>query len=255
MPCRDRGESHPENDVGGQLVERAFLAHRGGIVAQRRKPFRDEQIVDRIAVGTGAAEADHVPDVVHRGACDRKQNGADLRCAIASAASRAVRFDDLDMGAEPVRLTGAAGEVPAAIGAIAARHHLHLTGNRTPGQDVGRRTKYFARRIGIEIGRGHGADAALAEAPCCRGVGLRHFLEHLHEHFERRFGAARAFRQQGAIQPVLDQAGNHRWCQTPRPFDLVGLARDHWRQRSRTLDQVDTGKLVHAFPRGLCGSS
>ena len=58
-----------------------------------------------------------------------------------------------------------------------------------------------------------------------------------------------------AIKPVLDQGGNHRLGQTPGPLDLVGLARDQRRQRSRALDQSETGRLVHAFPRPFWDSA
>jgi len=97
------------------------------------------------------------------------------------------------------------------------------------------------------------ADGTLAEAPCRRGVGLGHFLEHLHEDFGRRLGAADALRQQHPIKPVLDQRGNHRLGETPGPLDLVGLPRDQRRQRPRALDQSETGGLVHAFPRPFWG--
>jgi hypothetical protein len=127
-------------------------------------------------------------------------------------------------------------------------------GDRTPGQNAGRRIENLVRGVGIEIGRGHGADAALAETPCRRGVGLRHFLQHLHEDFGRRLGATQALRQQHPIKPVLDQGRHHRLGETPRPLDLIGLARDQRRKRSRALDEAETGKFVHAFPRPFRGS-
>ena len=169
--------------------------------------------------------------------------------AVGLAPRRAVGLDDLDMGAEPARLTRAAGEIPARGGAVAAGNGLHLVGDRAPGEDAGRPLKISLRRVGVEIGRGHGADRALAEAPGGRGIGLGHFLEHLHEDLGRRLGAAEALRQQRAIEPVLDQGGNHRLGEPPRPLDLVGLLRDQRRQRPRALDQSEAGKLVHAFPR------
>ena len=131
---------------------------------------------------------------------------------------------------------------------------MRLARDRAPGQDAAGRIENLARGIGIEIGRDHGADAALAEAPRRRGVGLRHFLEHLHEDFGRRLGATGALRQQHAIKPVLDQGGNHRLGETPGPLDLIGLPRDQRRQRSRALDQSETGKLVHAFFSPICGA-
>ena len=127
---------------------------------------------------------------------ERKQDGADFRRAIGLEPPGAVGFDDLDMGAEPARLPRAAGEIPARGGAIAAGHDLDLVGDRAPGQDAVGRAENLARRIGIEIGRRHGADTALAEAPGGGGVGLGDFLEHLHEDFGRRLGAADALRQQ-----------------------------------------------------------
>jgi len=83
-------------------------------------------------------------------------------------------------------------------------------GDGAPGEDAGRRIENLVRRVGVEIGRRHGADRALAEAPRRGGVGLCHFFQHLHEDFRRGLGAAAAFRQQHAIKPVLDQGGNHR---------------------------------------------
>ena len=64
---RERGKAQSEHHIGGELVERPLLAQRRGFVAQGREFLGDEQVVDRIAVGAGAVEADHVPDVVHRG--------------------------------------------------------------------------------------------------------------------------------------------------------------------------------------------
>ncbi len=152
------------------------------------------------------------------------------------------------MGAEPTRLTGAAGEVPAPVGAITAGDDVDLMGDRAPGQNAGRHIENLARRVRLEIGRRHRADGALAEAPRRGGIGLRHFLQHLHEDLGRHLGAAKALRQQRAIKPVFDQGGNHGRRETPRPLDLVGLALDQRRQRPRALDQAETGKLVHAFP-------
>ena len=111
----------------------------------------------------------------------RKQDGAYFRRAVRLAPPGAVGFDDLDMRAEPARLAGAAGEIPAPGGPIAAGNDMRLAGDRAPGEDAVGRAENLARRVGIEIGRDHGADAALAEAPRRRGVGLRHLLEHLHE--------------------------------------------------------------------------
>ena len=173
---RDRGEAQPEHGVSGEPVERPLFTQGRGIVAQCCEFFGDEKIVDRIRVGAGAVEADHVPDVVHRGARYRKENGAHFRRAVGLAPPGAVGFDDLDMGAEPARLTGAAGEIPARGGTIAAGNDLHLVGDRAPGEDAVRCAENFSGRLGIEISRRHGADGALAEAPCRRGVGLRYFL-------------------------------------------------------------------------------
>ena len=123
--------------------------------------------------------------------------------------------------------------------------------DRAPGQDAGRDVENLVGGFGVEIGRDHGADAALAEAPRGRGIGLGDLLLHLHEDLERRLGAAEAFRQQRAIKPVLEQRGNHGLGEAPRPLDLVGLARDQRLQRPRPLDEVETGNLVHVFPRPL----
>ena len=135
---RGRGKAHAEHHVGGELVQRALLAPRRGFVAQRCKFFRDEEIFDRIGIGAGAAQADHVPDVVHRGARHRKQDGADLRRTVRLAPRRAVGLDDPDMGAEPARLPGAGGKVPARAGLVAARNRLHFMVDRAPGQNAGR---------------------------------------------------------------------------------------------------------------------
>jgi hypothetical protein len=55
------------------------------------------------------------------------------------------------------------------------------------------------------------------------------------------------------IEPVLDQAGNHRLGEPPGPLDLIGLAGDQRRQCPRALDQSETGKLVHASSRPFLG--
>ncbi len=246
---RGRGKAHAEHHVGGQLVERSFFAQCRGDVAECCEFVRNEQILDRIGIGAGALQADHIPDVVHRGAGHREQDGADFRRAIRLAPLAAVSLDDPDMGPQPARLPGAGGKVPARTGPVAAGHDLHFMGDRAPGQDAGRDIENLVGRIGIEIGRRHGADAALAEAPRRGGVGLGDFLLHLHERFERRLGAAKTFGQQRAIKLVLDQGLRHGRRQAPRPLDLVGIARDQRRKRPRTLDEVETGMLGHALPR------
>jgi len=65
-----------------------------------------------------------------------------------------------------------------------------------------------------------------------------HFLQHLHEDFGRRLGATQLC---GAARDkaVLDQGGNHRLGETPRPLDLIGLACDQRLKRSRALDQAE----------------
>ncbi len=231
---RDCGEAQSKRQIGGEFIQRASFTQRGGFVAECGEFFRDEQIVDRIAVGAGAVEADHVPDVVHRGARQRKQDGAYFRRAIGFAPRGAVGFDDPDMGAEPARLTGAAGEVPARGGAITAGNRLHLVGDRAPGENAGWCIENLVRRFGFEIGRRHGADRTLAQAPRRGGVGFCNFLQHLHEDFRRRLGATEALRQQHAL-------------------DLIGLACDQRLKRSRALDEAEAGKFVHAFPRPLLG--
>src|ERR1700722_10444928 len=130
---RARGKAQRENDVGGEPVERPRFTHCGWFVAQCCKFFGDEQVFDRIGVGAGAPEADDVPDVVHGGARQRKQDGAHFRRAIGLAPPGAVGFDDLDMRAEPAGLTGAAGEVPAPGGPVAAGDDMRLAGDSTPG--------------------------------------------------------------------------------------------------------------------------
>ena len=82
--------------------------------------------------------------------------------------------------------------------------------DRAPGQNAGRDIEDFVGGVGIEIGRGHGADAALAKAPRGRGISLGDFLLHLHERFQRSFEAAKTLRQQRAVKPVLDQRLCHR---------------------------------------------
>jgi hypothetical protein len=112
-------------------------------------------------------------------------------------------------------------------------------------EDAGRRVEDLIARIRLEIGRRHGANGALAETPGGGGIRLRDLLLHLHEHFQRHLVAADALRQQRPVQPVLDQRRRHLWRQPPRPFDLVGFARDQRLQRAGALDQIEAGKLVH----------
>ena len=96
---RGRAETHAEHHVGGELVQRAIFPQRRGVVAQCGEFFRNEEIVDRIGIGAGSPQADDVPDVVHRGARHREQDGADLRRTVFLAPLGAVGFDDTDMGA------------------------------------------------------------------------------------------------------------------------------------------------------------
>ena len=118
--------------------------------------------------------------------------------------------------------------------------------DRAPGEDAGRRVEDLLRGVVVERGRDHRADAALAEAPGGGGIRLRDLLQHLHEGFRRRFGAAEALRQQRAIEPVLDQRGDDGRRQPPRPLDLVGLARDQRRDGAGPFDQTNAGSCVHS---------
>jgi len=113
---------------------------------------------------------------------------------------------------------------------------LGLVGDGAPGQNAGRDVEDLVGRLRLEIGRGHRADAALAEAPRGGGVSFCDLFLHLHEDAERRLAAAETFWQQRAIKPVLDQRRDHRPGQPPRPLDLVGLAHDQGRKRPRMLD-------------------
>ena len=246
---RGGGKTHAEHRIGGELVERAFFAARGGIVAKCRKFVRDEEIVDRIGVGAGALEPDDVPDVVHRGARHREQDGADFRRAARLFPLAAVGLNDAHMRAKPARLPRAGGKVPARAGPVAAGNGVDFMGDRAPGQDPGRRVENFAGGIGVEVGRGHRADAALPKAPGGGGVGLGDLLLHLHEDFERRLRPPEALRQQNPVQPVLDQGGGHRGRQAPRALDLIGLARDQGLQCPGALDEIQTGMLAHSSPR------
>ena len=193
-PSEIAAKPSPNMRVGRDAVERTFLAQRREIVAQRGEFFRDEQILDRIGIGAGAAQPDHVPDVVHGGARRRKHDGADFRRAVRLHPPRAVGFEDLDMGAEPVRLARAAGEIPARGDRDSRR------GRPAPSLAIAPQarmslglSKISCATSRIEIGRRHGADRALAEAPGRGGIGLGDFLQHLHENHRRRFGAADVF--------------------------------------------------------------
>ena len=76
----------------------------------------------------------------------------------------AVGLDNPDMGAEPACLPGAAGEVPAAMGAITTGYDLNLTRDRAPGEDAVRSVrKSRCAVLGVEIGRGHGADRCIGQ--------------------------------------------------------------------------------------------
>ena len=155
------------------------------------------------------------------------------------------------MRAEPARLAHAGGKFPARIGAVAAGLGANVMVDGAPGQNALRGVEDFIGGIVIDIGRDHGADAALAEAPGGGCIGLGDLLLHLHEGGERHFGAAEALRQQGAVHAVLDQRGDDRLGQPARALDLVGFADDQGRQRPRAFDEVDSTCLVHAAPRAL----
>lgn len=122
---------------------------------------------------------------------DRKQDGAHLRRAVGIFPRRAVGSDDADMRAEPARLPRAGGKIPARRDAIAAFDRPRLMRDRAPGEDARRRVEDLLRGVVVERGRDHGADRALAEAPGGGGIRFRDLLQHLHEGFRRRFGAAR----------------------------------------------------------------
>src|SRR5436190_14307276 len=117
---RCRGKAHAVDRIGRDLVERALLAQSLWLIATGCEFLGDEQVVDGIGIGAGAAQPNHVPDVVQRGAREREQDGADFRRAVRLFARRAVGLGDADMGAEPVGLADAGSEFPARVGAVAA---------------------------------------------------------------------------------------------------------------------------------------
>src|SRR5579862_1035611 len=106
----------------------------------------------------------------------------------------------MDMGAEPARLATTTRKRPAPGRAIAAIDRLHLARRRAPGENAGIGIEDLARAVMVEIGRDHGADAALAEAPGGARIGLGDLLDHSHEDVRRDLGAADALRQEQAIE-------------------------------------------------------
>jgi hypothetical protein len=65
-PSEVAAKAHAVDRVGRNPVERALLAQIRAVVAQRGEFLGDEEVVDRIGIGAGAAQPDHVPDVVQR---------------------------------------------------------------------------------------------------------------------------------------------------------------------------------------------
>ena len=118
---RDRAKAHPEHVEDREAVERAALAPVGVGLAREAVGLRHEQVLDRVVVAAGAAQAHDLPDVGHGGARFREQHGALLeRLAVGPEPRRAVALADGAVAAEPLRVPAAAGEAPAPGDAIAA---------------------------------------------------------------------------------------------------------------------------------------
>ena len=92
--------------------------------------LRHEQVADRIGIGGGAAQADHVPPWDQRRLRHREQQRARQRRAARVQPQRAVRLLDLGVRAHPGGLTAAAGELPLAADPVAARHRPGARGVR-----------------------------------------------------------------------------------------------------------------------------
>ena len=115
----------------------------------------------------------------------------------------------------------AAGKAPTRGHAVAALDDPRCARPRTPGEDAARPAEDLARRLGIEIGRGHRAACGLVEAPSGRGVGLGDLLDDRNEDGGKQLGAPQRPRQQQAEEPALDECGDDRLGQLAPALDLV----------------------------------
>ena len=181
----------------------------------------------------------------------REQPGAQRRPAEIVEAQRAVWLDDRAVRPYPARMPAAAGEIPAAGHAVAARHRdpAALIG-RSPGACRTRRAKYGARRLRLEIGREEPGAVGDRRAPADRAVGPRQFPDRVD--IDRRLDLVAADRAwvKHAEEPRPMQFLDHRRGQSPAALDRVRLRGDQWREIARSGHGARQAQVVHRASKG-----
>src|SRR5580704_15809214 len=124
----------------------------GGQIAPIRVSLRHEQLGHLIGIAAGAAQPDHVPDVVKRRLVLAEQHGAHHWAALLVEARLAVGFDHRAMAAEPRAMLAAAGKSPTPVDDIAAVDDDRLGARRrAPGDGTIGAGKNLARHFWVEI--------------------------------------------------------------------------------------------------------
>ena len=149
---RHAGKAHAVKRQQRNVAERIVAAAVGGQIAPSRIGLRHEQLVHLVGIAAGAAQPDHVPDVVERRLVLAEQHGAQHRAALLVEARLAVGLDHRAMAAEPRAMLAAAGKAPAAVDDIAAVDDDRFGARRrAPGDGAVGSGKNLARDFWVEI--------------------------------------------------------------------------------------------------------
>ena len=163
---------------------------------------------------------------------------------------RAVGLDDGAVRAHPAGMAAAAGEIPAAGDAIAARHRDRLAVvGRAPGAGRARIAEHLARGVEAEIRREQPDAVGDRHAPADRAVGSGQFPDRQHIVAGLDLVAADRARIEHAKQPGFVQPLEHLLGDPPGALGRVGRGGDHVRQTPRPRHRAGSLHIIHKAPR------
>ena len=214
----------------------------------------NEEVLHRVAVAAGAAEADHVPGFMHVHVRFREQEHAHDGRSVGLQLRVAVGIEERAAPAHPGRVARAAGEKPFAADAPSVPLANGAAARQgAPGQHrIGVAADHQLAGLGRQIGHRHRADRALAQDPCRARVAVCDRLDGAHEGGGIDLVAAQLARHQEAEHPCFVESGEDRSRQALRGVDLGGSRLDHRQERLHPRHPVDgLRRQSHALAK-LC---
>ena len=221
-------------------IERPVLAPLLGHVTGRGVRVGNEQILDRVGVAAGAAQAEHVPVVRDLRLGTQEDERAVVRPPVAHV-RRAVGVLHVAVRAQQPRVAAAAGEAPGPGQAVAALDPdgaaIAVLG--APRQPLARTVEHRARGVvRHRCSRRAGRHVRLVDEPADRGVGPRHRLVDPAELQQIDLLPAEASRQEQAQHVVADQGLDHLGRDFAAAVDLGTVLVDQWLQALGALDRA-----------------